>query len=322
MLDRIKIVTNTRGNPQPDPANFWWESDLIKKVRPTDPPPVEDPTPLNRYNRSRSPRKQPCHATTPISIMTKLAPLLAVLLLLLPPLATAQDPDTFIPLESYHQHPDKCCAGRSISVTGTGRRSFATSIAVIQIAVEATRPTARDAQQAVATKSARLTRFLKEAKVEKLQTTGVSLNANRNFTASPPTIVGYSGSNSLSFEVAVARAGALLDGSVKNGASKIIGVSFKATADVTDAARKEALADATRAARAEAEVVAATLGGGVREARAVKIVDTFTPEASDVAGAGIGPRLMAAAAPISVVVAGESSVSARVTIVFVLYPST
>lgn len=254
--------------------------------------------------------------------MAKLASMFAVhLLLLLASVAFAQEVDSFTPIDNFAN--EKCCGGRTISVTGAGKRSFPTSIAVINLGVEATRVNAREAQMAVANKSANLTAYLKGQNVDKLQTTGVSLSANRNFTASPATIVGYTGSNSVSFEVPVKRAGVLLDGSVNNGASKINGVSFKATPEVSDAARKMALADATRSARSEAEVVAAALGGGVREAKTVKIVDAFVREAlpqPEMASAAFGARAMAASA--SVVEGGESSVSARVSIVFVLYPST
>lgn len=237
--------------------------------------------------------------------MARLSSCFFLLLLFIASLAAAQKADASI---TAH-----CCSGPTISVTGAGKRSFPTSIAVIRLGVEANGTTAKEAQAMIAAKSVKLTAFLKAEKVDKLQTTGVSLSNDRNYLVRPSPVVGYSGSNSVSFEVPVDRAGALLDGAVNNGASTISDVSFTATPEVNDDARKNALADATKAARAEAEVVAAALGRSVGDAKKVKIDGEFGPQEDPIVMAVSATR-----AATSSLVAGDSSVSSRVSIVFEL----
>lgn len=234
--------------------------------------------------------------------MTKLASIFFVLILV-PSIATGQGVHSLI--------ASHCCSAPTISAKGVGRRSFPTSIAIVRLSVEADRQTAREAQLLVASKSANLISFLKMSNVDKLQTTGVSLSARMNYDATPVTLVGYSGSNSVSFEVPISRAGALLDGAVRFNASKIGGVSFKATKEVSGAARRQALVDATKAARAEAKEVAAALGVGLGAAKEIKISENLAVQATPIRAAVGG-----ADAGTSAIVGGESSVSAQVSIVF------
>lgn len=197
---------------------------------------------------------------------------------------------------------------RTISVTGTAERSFQTTIAVVRLGVEATGQTASQVQADVSARSQTLAQFLSVGGVERLQTTGVSLTILRETRGKQTVVCGYAGTNTVSFEVDVALAGAFLDGAVENGASQISGVSFKAEKGVMDAARKDALAAATVAAKEEAGIVAGALGVGLGE-----------PVSVDIVGAARqGPMRMAPppAPGGSAVVGGKSAVTASVAVVF------
>lgn len=214
----------------------------------------------------------------------------------------------------------QCCreAGGTISVTGAGRRSFPTSIAVIRLGIEFSAKTAGEVQQKVANLSKDLTDYLMLQNVDKLMTTGISLQAQRKYDVTPPVIKGYSGSNTVSFEVPFTSAGAILDGAVRNGASQISGISFKATPLVSGKARNQALRDATVAAHREARVVARTLGVPLGKPKTVTITDAFSPPAQESMSRESAPAFKAAAAPppTSVIVGGESTATARVQIIF------
>lgn len=215
------------------------------------------------------------------------------------------------------QRGKKCCAeAGTISVTGAGRRSFPTSIAVVRLGVEFSAPTAAAVQAQVASRSQALTTYLTLQSVDKLMTTGVSLFAQRNFRVTPAVITGYRGTNTVSFEVPISRAGAILDGAVRNGASQISGISFKATPLVTQRARNQALQDATRAAYREARVVAGALGVLLGKPKTVSITDSFLPQPRQSMQRRALAGSAASVAPTSVIVGGESTATARVQIVF------
>lgn len=212
---------------------------------------------------------------------------------------------------------DKCIQSDIILVQGVGRRSVETSIAVVRLGVEAQGPTSAAVQKTIAEKSTTLVDFLEQKNVMKLRTTGVSLFAQFN-RKNPPTVTGYRGSNTVTFEVEVTKSGAVLDGAVENGASQISGISFKPTAEVSKAGRDDALKDAVAAARSEAMTVAMASGISVGRALRVEVTDNFFPKetasksfAPAAGGAGSG-----AAPPTSQIIGGEQIITARVSITY------
>lgn len=72
-------------------------------------------------------------------------------------------------------------------MTGAGRRSFPTSIAVIRLGIEFSAKTAGEVQQKVANLSKDLTDYLMLQNVDKLMTTGISLQAQRKYDVTPPS---------------------------------------------------------------------------------------------------------------------------------------
>ena len=165
-----------------------------------------------------------------------------------------------------------------ITVRGMGRRSVKASIAVITLGIESSGKTNKMVQRDLAQRARRLVGFLRTQRVSKLETSGVSLFPEFNFRVTPRVLVGFRGSNTVSFQVAVSRAGVVLDGAVKNGATRINGVSFKASPKASRLARNRALRDAVRTARREAKIVAAAAGNSLGRALAVRVTDSFFPQ--------------------------------------------
>ena len=67
----------------------------------------------------------------------------------------------------------------------------------VLLGVEIQGKTAQEVQQQVAKRSQAVVKLLKSRKVEKLQTTGISLNPNYSYKDGKPNITGYSGTNTV-----------------------------------------------------------------------------------------------------------------------------
>lgn len=203
-------------------------------------------------------------------------------------------------------------------MTGVGNVEYKANIAVVRLGVTLSGRNAAVVQARLATRSSRLVRYLRLQRVDKLETTGVSLRPQRNYSVSPPKIVGYSGSNTVSFEVPASRAGKILDGAVTNGASNIDNVSFKGAAATVLSARQRALRQATKRAQNEANTVAIALGkklGGPINVR----IDTFynAPATESISASPL--RSSAKRAPSTPVVGGTRNGRASVSIDFNIY---
>ncbi len=208
----------------------------------------------------------------------------------------------------------------TISANGVGERALTTTIAVVRLGVEAEDKTAVGAQTKIAAASNKLVAFLKSRNVQKLQTTGVSLNPQFNFRVTPRQLTGYRASNTVSFEVAVDKAGAIIDGAVKNGATNINSVSFKATPAATAAARKQALTDAVKNAEMEARAAATAARRLLGKATTISIGGSFSPgpisaQRSFAAASGGGGG---GGAPPTQIIARDQIVRASVSITYVL----
>lgn len=149
---------------------------------------------------------------------------------------------------------------RVLTVTGQGEEKIKATEATVNLAVEAQGKTANEAQAEVARRADAVVKFLRSQNVRNLQTTGINLSPSYSYTDNKPKIIGYQASNSVNFTVDADQAGALLDQAVSVGASRIDGISFKASDAAIDVAQKQALQDATRDARRQAEAVLSALG--------------------------------------------------------------
>jgi uncharacterized protein YggE len=149
---------------------------------------------------------------------------------------------------------------RTITVTGQGDEAIATSLSQVRLGVEVKGATAEQVQSDIANRSTQVVEFLKSKNVEKLTTTGISLQPQYDYNGGDRRLLGYVATNTVSFEVPTGQAGSIMDEAVKAGATRIDGISFRATDSVLAAAEKIALGEAALDAREQADAVLAALG--------------------------------------------------------------
>ncbi len=120
----------------------------------------------------------------------------------------------------------------------------------------------------------------------------------------------------VTFEVLISRLGAVLGGSVKNGASQISSVTFKGSETAMQLARKGAIGDAVKKAREEAKAAVAALYKRLGRPLHVQVIRSFFSRSF--ASSSFAGRFsnVSAAFPI---VGGEQSVQASVSVTFALY---
>lgn len=148
---------------------------------------------------------------------------------------------------------------RTLTVTGQGVERIPTTTAQVQLGVEVQGETAAGVQQEVARRSGAVVELLRSQNVEQLQTRGIQLNPVYSYEDNVQRLVGYSGSNMVSFRVSTERAGTLLDDAVEAGATRIDGISFTAPDNAIAVAQKEALQEATQDAQQQADAVLSVL---------------------------------------------------------------
>lgn len=200
-----------------------------------------------------------------------------------------------------------------VTVTGEGRVTAVPDMATVTLGVSAEAPSARAAMDRTSDGVAALFAQLEAAGVEPrdIQTSGLSLGpvwTRSRDGSEPPRISGFSASNTVTVRVrAVGDLGAVLDGALDSGANTLQGVSFglQEPEPRLDEARALAVADARRKAELYATAAGVTLGPILSIAEAGGMpspVPMFRMEAA-----------MADGVPVA---AGETSVSAQVTIVW------
>ncbi|MGB3516391.1 MAG: SIMPL domain-containing protein [Elainellaceae cyanobacterium] len=199
---------------------------------------------------------------------------------------------------------------RTLTVTGTGDIEIPTSLTLVQLGVEVQERTAEATQEAIAERSSSLVEFLRSQNVSELQTTGINLYARYNYNDGNNTLIGYTGSNTVSFQVPTDRAGEILDQAVSAGATQINGVSFVATDEAIAAAQADALQAATQEAQQQADVVLASLGLSRQEIVSIQINGATPPPMMPMYEAA----MLSDRAASSPVIGGDQTVSASVTL--------
>jgi hypothetical protein len=203
--------------------------------------------------------------------------------------------------------------GARITITGEGRVAAVPDMATVTLGVSAEAPTARAAMDETSAGVAALMATLAEAGIEPrdVQTSGLFLNpvwTQPTSGAEPPRITGFSAANTVTVRVrAIEGLGGVLDGVLDAGANTFQGLSFglQDPEPRLDEARQAAVADARRKAELIATAAGVTLG---------EVVSI----AEDQGMASPAPmfRMEAAMADAVPVAAGETLVTARVTIVW------
>lgn len=199
---------------------------------------------------------------------------------------------------------------RTITVTGEGIENIATSRAIVRLGVEVQGKEAGKVQQEVANRSDAVVKFLRSRQVEKLETTGISLQPNYDYSNNQRRLIGYIGANLISFQIDIGQAGSLIDEAVKVGATRIDGVSFTASQSAIASAQRTALIKATEQAREQATIVLQALGLVPKETVSIQVGNTSNPV--PIARSEVAFRSADAAS--SPVIGGEQTVRAAVTL--------
>ncbi|NMG18966.1 SIMPL domain-containing protein [Brasilonema bromeliae] len=204
---------------------------------------------------------------------------------------------------------------RTLSVNGRGMETIPTTLSQVSLGVEVQGKTAQQVQQEAARRSSAVVALLKSRNVQKLQTTGITLNPVYNYDNKVQRITGYAASNVVSFRIPTERAGTLLDEAVIAGATQISGISFVATDEAITLAQQQALKKATQDAQQQAQAVLSTLGFQPKEVVSIQVNGASAPPPPrpllDAAELG---RLTTKQNAATTIVGGEQQVEATVTL--------
>jgi len=221
-----------------------------------------------------------------------------------------------VPAVAQVAPPPPYIDGTVLDVSATGKTTRVPDVATIRAGVVTQSATAAEALSQNAQRMARVLDSLKAAGVQPrdVQTSNVSLQPQYRYAQNePPVITGYQASNNVSIRFRdIAKSGAILDALVKQGANQIDGPDLGL--DQPDAAMDEARVDAVKRARARADLYAKA--AGLTVARILTI-----SEGTQVSGPRPVMYARVAAAPAAAdtqVVAGESDVTATITVRFLL----
>jgi hypothetical protein len=202
---------------------------------------------------------------------------------------------------------------QTLTVTGRGVESIATTKTEVRLGVEVQGKTAAEVQQEVARRSTAVVELLRSRNVEKLETTGIQLNPIYRTDNNEQRITGYAGTNTVSFRNSTERAGTILDEAVRAGATRIDGIRFTASDEAIATAQKQALREATQDAQQQADAVLSTLNLTRKDIVSIQINGVAPPPPMPVfsrAGAGA----VATEAFDTAIVGGEQEVQASVTL--------
>lgn len=166
---------------------------------------------------------------------------------------------------------------RTLTVNGRGMETIPTTLSQVSLGVEVQGKTAQEVQQEAARKSQAVVALLKSRNVEKLQTTGITLNPIYSYSNNVQRLTGYAASNVVSFRIPTDRAGTLLDEAVKAGASQISGISFVASDQAIAQGRQQALTKATQDAQQQAQAVLSALGFQPKEVVSIEVNNANAP---------------------------------------------
>ncbi|KAF3887793.1 MULTISPECIES: SIMPL domain-containing protein [Nostocales] len=203
---------------------------------------------------------------------------------------------------------------RTLTVSGRGTQEIPTTLSQITLGVEVQGKTAQEVQKEAARRSSDVVELLKSRKVEKLQTTGISLNPVYSYNNNVQRLTGYTATNTVSFRLPTERAGTLLDEAVKAGATQISSISFIASDDAIAIARQQALKKATQDAQQQASAVLSALGFQAKEVVSIEVNGAGVPTPPPIPTTELAARAVALKDASTPVVGSEQQVKASVTL--------
>ncbi|MGD1937022.1 MAG: SIMPL domain-containing protein [Cyanophyceae cyanobacterium] len=196
---------------------------------------------------------------------------------------------------------------RIISVGGRGAVAIPSTHALITLGIEVQGRDASDTQAQLAAQSNRVVNWLNQQPIEDLQTQSISLSPRYDRNS---VLIGYTARTMLTLRTAIADSGTIIDGSVKNGATRINNISLTATPEALQKARRQALALAAQSAQEEADIVLESLGLSRQEIMSIQVQGAPTVQ---FASRGDFATAEAGAPPVPVV-GGEQTVSAFISL--------
>jgi uncharacterized protein YggE len=200
---------------------------------------------------------------------------------------------------------------RTLTVTGRGIETIPTTLTIVHLGVEVQGKTPTEVQEEAAKRSAAVVSLLRSRNVQKLETTGITLNPMYSDENNQQKLIGYVATNTVSFRIHTQSAGTLLDDAVQAGATRIQGVGFIADDSAIATAQQQALRFATQDAQKQADAVLGALNLKPGEVVSIQVNGAIAPQAI------LMPRFEStrgakdAATP---VVGGEQQVEASVTL--------
>lgn len=205
---------------------------------------------------------------------------------------------------------------RTIIVTGNGEASAAPDMAFLNLGVEAEGATAAEALRKNSAQMEATIKSLRDAGIDKKDIQTASLNVGAKYDYSrentPPRIIGYQATNTVSVKLRnLDKAGSVIDKAIGVGANRLdsIAFGFADPKPLMNSARKAAVADARDRAALYADAA------GVRLGSVLQISDSYAPTPGPIP---VMARMDAADAKFAPISAGESTMSADVTIIFAI----
>ncbi|MDJ0509564.1 MAG: SIMPL domain-containing protein [Crocosphaera sp.] len=202
---------------------------------------------------------------------------------------------------------------KTLTVSGQGTIRIPTTLTNISLGVEIQGKTAEEVQKNVAQRTSSLVDFLRSRQVERLETVGIRLQPNYKYDNNQRRLIGYIGTNTISFRIETEAVGSILDDAVKAGATRIDNVSFTATETAISQAQKEALQKATLDAQQQAEAVLSVLNFQSQEIINISINGATSPQ-PQMRLPQSTVRTTANAADATPIIGGEQTIKATVTL--------
>lgn len=202
---------------------------------------------------------------------------------------------------------------RVLSVTGRGTTSIAATLAQVSLGVEFSGKSAVTVQKEAANRAARVLQLLRLRKVDKLQTSTVTLTPNYVSESNRQRVVGYTASNNVTFRTPTTEAGVTIDAAVQAGATRVDSVSSVPEDAAIERAQSQAIQLATKDAQRQAQAALSSLGLQQKAIVSIQINDAARPVPIPVAFSRTSLDAAKSVAPTQIV-GGEQEVQANVTL--------
>lgn len=151
------------------------------------------------------------------------------------------------------------------TVTGEGTFSVQPDIAYVDVGIQKTASTVKQAQSQINESMNKIISGLKTLGVDSknIQTSQYSINPNYDWSSSIQKITGYSANTQLKIKITdIDKINEIIDSATANGANQVNNITFdiENREDAENSARKEAVAEANRKAEAAARAAGFKLG--------------------------------------------------------------